>query len=54
MRQMFVKFVQCCCMIGAAILVSHALWAQTQPNREGAVCPGLSAILRELPSSALT
>lgn len=32
---MYMKFIQCCCMIGAATLFSPALWAQTQPAADG-------------------
>ncbi len=35
MLKMYVKFIQRCCMIGAATLFSHALWAQTQPGTGG-------------------
>jgi iron complex outermembrane receptor protein len=35
MCQTYVKLIQCCCMIGAATLFSHALWGQTQPATDG-------------------
>jgi iron complex outermembrane receptor protein len=47
MRQVFVKFVRCCWLIGTATLVSHTLSAQAQPNREGS----LSGTVRD-PSGA--
>jgi iron complex outermembrane receptor protein len=46
---MFVKFIQCCCMIGAATLFSPRLWAQAQPGAGGE--SGLSGTVRD-PSGA--
>ena len=47
MRQVFVKFVRCCWLIGTATLVSHTLSAQAPPNSEGS----LSGTVRD-PSGA--
>lgn len=35
MLQTYVKFIQCCCIIGPATLFSHALLGQTQPGTGG-------------------
>ena len=43
------KFIQCCCIIAATTILSHALWSQTQPDAGGE--SGLSGTVRD-PSGA--